>query len=269
MPYDTDEMLLNAVNIAKEAGKIQLEYFRSPGLRIDIKLNESDVVTAADKASETIIIDRIKSLYPAHSILSEESGEEDRHSDFLWVIDPLDGTTNFSAGLPQFCVSIGLKHKGETIMGVVYAPYLDELFTAVRGEGAFFNGNRIKTGNKANIRQAVVSTGFPVDKDRTTDNNVDNLERVLPLVRGMRRMGAAAVDICYVAAGFLDAYWEMNLHEWDVCAGLLIASEAGATEYRFRNDRNISVLVASPEIGKAIAPLLSSKPKIMHNKNNS
>ena len=260
MLCDTDEVLLNAIGMAKEAGKIQLDYFRSPNLDIAVKLNESDVVTAADKASETIIIDRIKSLYPDHSILSEESGEEDKHSDYLWVIDPLDGTTNFSAGLPQFCVSIGLKYKGETIIGVVYAPYLDELFTAVRGEGAFLNGNPIKTGQKTNIRQAVVSTGFPVDKDRTTDNNLDNLTRVLPLVRGMRRMGAAAVDICYVAAGLLDAYWEMNLHEWDVCAGLLIASEAGALEYHFRNDRNVSVLVASPEIGKIIIPLLSSKP---------
>jgi len=261
MTISTDELLLDAIECAHRAGKVQLEYFRSSHLKIDTKFNESDIVTPADKGSESVIINYIHQKYPLHSILSEESGSEHNNEDYEWVIDPLDGTTNFSVGLPQFCVSIGIRHKGETIIGVVFAPYLNELFHAVKGEGVFLNGKLIKTGIKSNLFEAVVSTGFPVDKDRNPDNNLDNVERVLPLVRGMRRMGAAAVDISYVAAGFLDAYWELNLHEWDVCAGLLIAEEAGAEIKHFRSDRNVSVLVSSPGIRWELEKSLSSTPR--------
>ena len=158
------------------------------------------------------------------------------------------------------CVSIGIRHRGVTVVGVVLAPYLNELFHAVRGEGAYLNGNRISVTANTDIHKAVVSTGFPVDKDVNPDNNMDNVARVLPLVRGLRRLGSAAVDISYVAAGILDAYWEMNLHEWDVCAGLLIAEEAGARVVHFRDDRNVSVLVGAPAIVDQIAPLLSRTP---------
>ncbi len=260
MIHDTDNILLHAINWAKEAGRLQLQHFRTPDLAIDAKLNESDVVTIADKLSERIIIDGIHAHFPGDAILSEESAPEYTNSDYLWVIDPLDGTTNFSSGLPQFCVSIGIQYKGETIVGVVFVPYLNELYTAVKGEGAYLNGKPIHCSVKTDIHKAVVSTGFPVDKATTTDNNTDNFLSVLPLVRGMRRMGAAAVDICSVAGGYLDAYWELNLHEWDVCAGLLIAAEAGAMCERFREDRNVSVLVASPKIGEIIYPLLSKTP---------
>ena len=251
------ELLHDCTLWAKEAGRVQLEYFRSSNLDIKTKFNDSDIVTAADKVSEEIIISNIRKKYPTHSILSEESGTSGYENDYRWVIDPLDGTTNFSSGLPEFCVSIGIQYKNQTIIGVVFAPYLGELFYAVRGEGAFLNGKKISTGNNTDIYKAVVTTGFPVDKDRTTDNNLDNVVRVLPLVRGLRRLGSAAVDICYVAAGYLDAYWELNLHEWDVCAALLIAEEAGAKYEFFRNDRNISVVVANPGIMPQILPLLS------------
>lgn len=251
------ELLHDCTLWAKEAGRVQLEYFRSSNLDIKTKFNDSDIVTAADKVSEEIIISNIRKKYPTHSILSEESGTSGYENDYRWVIDPLDGTTNFSSGLPEFCVSIGIQYKNQTIIGVVFAPYLGELFYAVRGEGAFLNGKKISTGNNTDIYKAVVTTGFPVDKDRTTDNNLDNVARVLPLVRGLRRLGSAAVDICYVAAGYLDAYWELNLHEWDVCAALLIAEEAGAKYDFFRNDRNISVVVANPGIMPQILPLLS------------
>ena len=217
-------------------------------------------VLIADKASEKAIISEIRRAYPEHSVLSEEAGCDKRMNDWLWVIDPLDGTTNYSSGLPNFCVSIGVQHKGQTVVGVVYAPYLGEIFTAVRGKGAFLNNRPIRCSTKTDIHKAVVSTGFPVDKDRTTDCNVDNLVRVLPYVRGMRRLGAAAIDICYVAAGLLDGYWEMNLHEWDVCAALLIAEEAGAVHKFFRTDRNVSVVVAAPGIMPSLEPLISEKP---------
>lgn len=257
---DKDQLLLDALECARMAGKIQLEYFRSSNLEVSAKLNESDIVTVADKASEAVILDFVHNHYPTHSILSEESGYEKNEGEYQWVIDPLDGTTNFSTGLPEFCVSIGIKQNGTTIIGVVYAPYLNELFHAVRGDGAYLNGKRIHTGTNTDTHKAVVATGFPVDKDVNKDNNMDNVARVLPVVRGLRRLGAAAVDISYVAAGVLDAYWELNLHEWDVCAGLLIAEEAGAVYHHFRTDRNISVLVGSPAIEAEILPLLSSKP---------
>ncbi|MCH5216453.1 MAG: inositol monophosphatase [Muribaculaceae bacterium] len=255
---DIDNILMNAVAWAKQAGKIQLELFRKPDiLNISAKLNDSDVVTNADRASEALILNNIHSLFGnSHSILSEESGVESNDSNFCWVIDPLDGTTNYSSGLPIFCVSIALKYKEDTILGVVYAPYLDELYTAIKGEGAWLNGEPIKVSSNCEISKAVVSTGFPVDKNVNRDNNLDNVARVLPLVRGMRRLGSAAWDICAVAAGSLDAYWEMNLHEWDVCAAALIAREAGAVVKSFRSDRNVSILVASPGVSDTIFPLL-------------
>lgn len=258
-----DSFLLDAVALAHEAGKIQLQYFRKGNISITAKQNDFDIVTTADKVSEAAIKTGILARYPDHSILSEESGltqAETATSGFEWVIDPLDGTTNFSAGLPNFNVSIGLRHNGETVVGVVFAPYLNELFHAVRGEGAFLNGEPIATGLKTALSQAVVATGFPYDKATTADNNLDNVARVMPVVRGLRRIGSAALDISYVAAGFLDGYWEINLHEWDVCAAELIAAEAGATVRRFRTDRNVSLLAASPGIEPQLSALIATAP---------
>lgn len=242
-----DQLLFNAINITRAAGGELMKYFRTPGLHIDNKLNDADIVTAADRASERVVIGSIRSIYPSHAILSEESGET-QGSEYRWVIDPLDGTTNFTTGLPHFAVSIGIEHEGERVVGVVYAPALGELFTAVKGEGAYLNG--VKRGHKTNklLERAVVATGFPVDKDLNPDNNLLNVKRVLPHVRGMRRLGSASLDLSYVACGFLDAYWEMDLHEWDVSAGLLMCQEGAAPFKRFRVDRNVSVLAASPDI---------------------
>lgn len=251
-----DDLLLDAIDIARNAGRTIRPYFRSDRLDIHSKLNEADIVTAADKASEAIIVKSIKHLYPSHSILSEEMGAENHDSEYRWIIDPLDGTTNFSAGIPVFAVSIGIEHNGTPVVGVVYDPVLDELFTAVKGQGAFLNGTPIHVKENDRLDRAVVSTGFPVDKNVNPDNNLDNVARVLPLVRGMRRLGSAAMDICYVAAGFTDAYWEMNLHEWDVAAALLILDEAGGESYRFRDNRNVSVIASGrnlmPQLKKLI-----------------
>lgn len=250
------EIVKNAILWARKAGQIQLEYFRSKNINIEYKLNASDIVTVADKKSEADIINHIKATYPDHSILSEESGADISDSDFCWVIDPLDGTTNFSQGLPTFAVSIGVKYKGKTIIGVVYIPYLNEMFHAIKGEGAFLNNNQIFASEKRELNQSVVSTGFPVDKDTNSDNNLDNFSRIMPRVRGIRRFGSAAIDLCYVAAGIFDGYWELNLHEWDVCAGELIAAEAGAIVTHFRTDRKISVLAAPSAIHDQLLPLL-------------
>ncbi|MCC8071374.1 MAG: inositol monophosphatase [Bacteroidales bacterium] len=256
-PLELDHIMLNAMSWAREAGGIQLQFFRHKGLKVETKLNESDIVTAADRASEHCLLTHIHSTYPTHSILSEESGEENRgHDGWQWVIDPLDGTTNFNAGLPNFSVSIGIKYSGTTVGGVVFAPYLNEMFHAIRGQGAWLNGEAIAPKPTTLIERAVVATGFPVDKNVNPDNNLDNVARVLPLIRGLRRLGSAAIDISYVAAGFLDAYWEMNLHEWDVAAALLILEEAGGRHRFYRSDRCISVLTSCPGLFDQLSPLI-------------
>ncbi|MCM1109927.1 MAG: inositol monophosphatase [Clostridium sp.] len=247
-----DDLTLHACQWARQAGAIQLEYFRSGHLDVRTKLNESDIVTKADRASDTFLRERIAAVYPGHAILTEESGETCGPEPFRWIIDPLDGTTNYTAGLPFFAVSIGIEQEGRPVAGVVYAPYLDELFHAVRGRGAWLNGKQIHVRDNNRIDRAVVSTGFPVDKNVNPDNNLAPFARVLPLVRGVRRLGAASVDLCYVAAGFLDAYWEMNLHDWDIAAGALIVEEAGGIVSHYRDDRNRSILASTP----ALHPLL-------------
>lgn len=257
---DLHSLLSDARQWATEAGSVQLEYFRGNKLDIHTKLGESDIVTAADKASEKVLIGHILQKYPDHAILSEESGDNGQKSRVRWVIDPLDGTTNFSEGLPIFAVSIGIEIDGETAVGVVYAPYLREMFTAVKGEGAWLNGKPIAPRRNAIMERAVVSTGFPVDKATNPDNNLKNVARVLPLVRGLRRLGSAAMDLCYVAAGYLDGYWELNLHEWDVCAATLICHEAGALTKRWRFDRGVSLVGATPEIFRQLVPLLDTDP---------
>lgn len=257
MLNDFTDLLFDAVSIARGAGEILRRHFRSGNLHTRAKLNDADVVTIADAESEAYILGRIRELHPGHSILSEESGAEILEgAEYRWVIDPLDGTTNYSSGLPIFSISIAVKRGDETVVGVVYAPVLDELFTAVKGEGAFLNGNPIHVSENDAMSRAVISTGFPVDKASNPVNNVDNFVRVLPLTRGMRRLGSAAVDISYVAAGFLDAFWELNLHEWDVAAGLLILHEAGGVSKHFRTDRNFSIIASSKALFPHIEPLI-------------
>lgn len=244
--------------MAKTAGEIQLKLFRSKELNIATKQNDFDVVTTADKASERAIVDYINDIYPDHSILTEESGYSSHgNREWEWVIDPLDGTTNYSSGLPWFNVSIGVKHNGKTVAGVVYAARLGEMFCATLGGGATLNGTPIAPSGTPLLSKAVVATGFPYDKATNPDNNLDNFKRIMPVVRGLRRLGSAALDICYVAAGFLDAYWEMNLNEWDVCAAMLIAHEAGAYADRFRPDRNWSVLASNKVLEPQLTAILS------------
>ncbi|MGM9802899.1 MAG: inositol monophosphatase family protein [Muribaculaceae bacterium] len=255
-----DEILLFAIDLARQAGQIHLQYFRSGNLNTQNKINDADIVTAADKAAEAAIISGINARYPGHSILAEESGCNNAQSPYEWVIDPLDGTTNFNAGLPIFSVSIGVKYRGETVVGVVFAPYLNELFHAVKGEGAYLNGEPIAVSAQSELSKSVVCTGFPVDKMTTTDNNLDNFKAVMPYTRAIRRLGSAAIDICYVARCSFEAFWELNLHEWDVCAALLIAAEAGAVYEHFLTDRNVSVLVGNPAIEKVVSAMLNRNP---------
>ena len=250
------ELLCAALTMAEEAGKIHLHYFRTNNLEQATKLNDSDVVTIADKESEAFILNFIHQHFPLHGIISEESGREHEEREWRWVIDPLDGTTNFSMGLPAFCVSIALEHNREAVLGVVYAPYLGECFYAVKGMGAWMNGKSIHCSDKAELSKAVVATGMPYDRNENPDNNLAEICRVALRVRGVRRMGSAAIDLCYTAAGFFDAYWELNLNRWDVAAGQLVAEETGVIVKPIRNGRNHSVLAACPNIYPAISKIL-------------
>lgn len=242
---ELDKIQAIAIEWAKEVGKIHLSYFRGTNLGIETKSNIYDVVTRADKQGEAFLLEQIQRLFPGHGVLGEESGAHAGTGDYLWVLDPLDGTNNFSQGLPVFTVSIGLQYKGETVLGVVYAPYLDELYTAVKGKGAYLNDTPIRVSTKSALEESVLGTGFPYDKDVNPDNNASNLAAILPHLRGIRRMGSAAYDLACVAAGFLDGYWELALHSWDICAGALLVEEAGGIVRSFREDRGISIMAGN------------------------
>lgn len=241
-----------AIGWAREVGKIHLSYFRGTNLGIETKSNIYDVVTRADKQGEAFLLEQIQKLFPDHAVLGEESGAHAGTGDYLWVIDPLDGTNNFSQGLPVFTVSIGLQYKGEAVLGVVYAPYFDELYTAVKGGGAYLNGKSLRVSAKSALAESVLGTGFPYDKDVNPDNNAGNLVSILPSLRGIRRMGSAAYDLACVAAGFLDGYWELALYPWDICAGALLVEEAGGIVRSFREDRGISIIAGNATIVQKI-----------------
>lgn len=241
-----------AIGWAREVGKIHLSYFRGTNLGIETKSNIYDVVTRADKQGEAFLLEQIQKFFPDHAVLGEESGAHAGTGDYLWVIDPLDGTNNFSQGLPVFTVSIGLQYKGEAVVGVVYAPYFDELYTAAKGGGAYLNGKSLRVSAKSALAESVLGTGFPYDKDVNPDNNAENLASILPSLRGIRRMGSAAYDLACVAAGFLDGYWELALHPWDICAGALLVEEAGGIVRSFRKDRGISIIAGNAAIVQKI-----------------
>ncbi|MDE7409238.1 MAG: inositol monophosphatase [Muribaculaceae bacterium] len=253
---ELDKFLEAAIEMARAAGEIQMRYFRAPMLESETKQNSFDVVTEADMESERFIKAYISEHFPEHGIISEESGAEHSSRDWRWVVDPLDGTTNFNNGLPVFSVSIALEFKGEAMIGVVYAPYLRELFHSVKGRGAFLNGKEIRCSSRMELNQAVVATGMPYDRADNPDNNLAEIERVVCNVRGTRRLGSAAIDLCYTAAGFYDAYWELNLKRWDVAAGILIAKESGAVVESIRKDRNCSILVCAPSLLDQFRPLI-------------
>lgn len=252
--FNCGEALDFASSLAREAGRIQLSYFRGDDLGVRTKSNVYDVVTRADKECEEYIAEAIARRYPGHELLGEEGGTRGRSgSEFRWVVDPLDGTTNYSQGLPLFSVSIALQYRSETIVGVVYAPYLDELFRAVKGGGAWMEWRmgtprRLQVSDKRTLATSVLATGFPYDKDVNPDNNSDNVTRIVPYVRDVRRLGSAAYDLSCVAAGLLDGYWELALHEWDVCAGELIVREAGGVVCELRSDRGVSIAAGNETI---------------------
>ena len=222
-------MLNFAIQTARDAGHLLAERL-GRSLRIENK-SELDLVTEADLASERLIIDRIKTYHPRHSILAEESGATspatpEAQSEWRWIIDPLDGTTNYAHGYPCFCVSIGLEYQGKLQLGVIYDPIRDELFTAERGEGAALNGRRIRVSATPNLASALLCTGFPYDV-RERGEFARHFANFIMNAQGVRRDGSAALDLAYVACGRFDGFWEEGLRPWDVAAAVLMIEEAG------------------------------------------
>ena len=235
MPNPNDSFLPAISAIAREAGALLMHYFHQH-LKIEYK-GEADLVTAADRASEVLIRDRIRRLWPTHDVLGEEQGLSDQGSEYRWYVDPLDGTTNFAHGFPVFCVSMGLEHRisgqhGERIAAVIYDPTRDELFSAEQGKGAHLNGEAIHVSKAASLKESLLATGFPSQK-RHKNPNIYFYHQITLHSHGVRRAGSAALDLCNVAAGRFDGFWEFNLNPWDTAAGVLIVEEAGGRVTRF------------------------------------
>src|SRR5579863_565758 len=236
MSSDTHpESFLPAMSaIAREAGALILKYFHQ-GLKIEYK-GDADLVTAADRASEALIRERIAKQFPSHDVLGEEQGLNDRGSEYRWYVDPLDGTTNFAHGYPVFAVSMALEHRseagGKRVAGVVYDPTRDEMFSAALGHGAELNGKPIQVSKAAQLKECLLATGFPSQK-RHKNPNIHFYHQITLHSHGVRRAGSAALDLCNVASGRFDGFWEFNLNPWDTAAGVLILEEAGGQVTRF------------------------------------
>ncbi|MBI4548375.1 MAG: inositol monophosphatase [Ignavibacteriae bacterium] len=221
-------MLNIAIEAAQQAGTF-LKQNLGRVREIQVKQGqEKNLVTEIDRLSERIIIDMIRRHYPSHDILAEESGSKRNTSaEYRWIIDPLDGTTNYTHGFPVFCVSIAVEWKDELLLGVIYDPNYEELFTAEKGRGAFLNGKRIKVSQIDSLNQSLLVTGFPYNIAENPDHAIEHFVNFLIKAQAVRRMGSAAIDLAYVAAGRYEGFWEVALNPWDMAAGALMITEAG------------------------------------------
>jgi len=232
-----DTMIMDAIRYVKEAGALVLELMEQP-LQIHEKKNQSDLVTVVDTQSEQLLRNRIIADYPDHWILSEETdgGREDSHQALLqpppgygWIIDPIDGTTNFIHKMAHFAISVGIVREGLPVIGVVYNPITDELYSARNQGGAFLNGMPIQVGQEQELSQALLGTGFPASEWKANSVVVDQIGRITGIARDVRIIGSASLDLCLVASGRLTGFWHDGLYPWDVAAGLVIVQEAGGT----------------------------------------
>ena len=216
--------------IAREAGALLMGYFQRR-VKVEYK-GDVDLVTEADRASEALITRRIRERWPGHNILGEEGTRTEQGSEYRWYVDPLDGTTNFAHGFPVFCVSLGLEHNDERVAAVIFDPTRDEMFTSQKGGGAFLNGRPIHVSTISNLAECLVATGFPSHK-RHKNPNIFFYHQITLKTHGVRRAGSAALDLCDVACGRFDGFWEFNLNPWDTAAGVLMVEEAGGRVTRF------------------------------------
>jgi len=253
-------ILNNAIIAARNASKIIL---RSIG-RLDahqiLEKHRNDYVTEVDKAAEREIIQTLRKSYPDHKIIAEESGIAEGNEDFVWIIDPLDGTTNYIHGVPHFAVSIAFQYKGKIEHGLVYDPIRNELFAASRGEGARLNDRRIRVSQNSKIEQSLVGTGFPYKDPEFIPLYLKMFQALLPEVSGIRRAGSAALDLAYVAAGRFDGFWELGLKPWDMAAGALLIKEAGGLVSDVTGEENFlktgNIIAGNPRIFKALLQII-------------
>lgn len=232
-----DDQLKNTLLRAVHAGADVLKHYFEGTFEVHSKDSLNNLVTEVDQKAEDVIIEVIKSDFPEHFILSEEVGELSTSSNYKWVIDPIDGTVNFAHSIPICCVSIGLEKDGQLMMGAVFNPFMNELFFAEKGKGAFLNNRKLTVSKNGNLESACLVTGFPY---RWVDVGTDPIavfERFIRLGLPVRRLGSAALDLCWVAAGRFDGFWEYNLNPWDIAAGYLIVEEAGGSITNFNGDR--------------------------------
>lgn len=233
---DHAQILPAVISLAQTAGEMVMRHFAAP-VPTTTKTSRIDIVTAADTEVEAFLVGELSGLFPAHHIVGEEGGGQGAPAagaEYHWFVDPIDGTVNFASKLPHFCTSIALATADRRpLLGVVYDPTRRELFAAVRGGGAWLNGRPLRVTPTAELVDAVITSGFPYDKHTNPDNNVKEWAAFLTRIRGERRLGSAALDLCYVGAGRLDGYWEKDLKPYDVMAGMLIVREAGGvvTDY--------------------------------------
>jgi myo-inositol-1(or 4)-monophosphatase len=244
-------MLNIAVRAARKAGSIINRAALAGGLNVRSK-RAKDYVTQVDQAAEEAIIDVVRKAYPEHGFLAEESGASAADAEYVWIIDPIDGTTNFIHGFPQYCTSIGIRHRGALAHAVVYDPVANELFTASKGRGAFLNDRRIRVTPLTKLGEALVGTGFPFKELDRLDLYMRQLHKMMQTCSGVRRAGAAALDLAYVACGRLDAFWELGLAPWDMAAGALLIQEAGGLVGDLKGDQTYmesgDIVAATPKV---------------------
>jgi len=254
-------MIEKLKEITLEAGEVIRSGFES-NFEIEFKTNESNLVTEIDKKSEALISDFIKKEFPGHGILAEESGKIKDGEEFIWVIDPLDGTTNFAHGFPVFSVSIGIQKNEKTIAGAVYDVMRNELYLAEAGSGASLNGKRLAVSKNSNLAHSLLVTGFPYNIKENPNNAIEKFALFLKNARAIRRLGSAAIDFCYVARGVFDGFWEVYLNPWDICAGKLIVEEAGGFVSDFNGNAisiySSQILATNQEIHSQMIELLNS-----------
>jgi myo-inositol-1(or 4)-monophosphatase len=247
-------MLTTAVKAARRAGNIINRGARDLDLLTVTAKGPKDFVSEIDHAAEAAIVETLLSAYPDHAVLAEEGTNKGANpdADYVWIIDPLDGTTNFLHGFPQYCVSIALAHRGVVQQGVIYDPVRNDLFTATRGRGAFLNDRRIRVSRRTHLRDCLVGTGFPFRDGSFLDTYLQMMKTMITQTAGLRRPGAAALDLAYVAAGFYDGFWEVGLNPWDVAAGSLLVLEAGGLIGDLAGNDNYihggQVIAANPKV---------------------
>lgn len=259
-------MLTTAIKAARKAGDLIMRGARDLDLLSVTSKGPNDFVSEIDRAAEQAVVDILLAIYPQHGILAEEgtAKELNPQAEYVWIIDPLDGTTNFLHGFPHFCVSIALRHQEHITLAVIYDPVRNDLFSATRGAGAYLNNRRLRVSKRIHLHEALLGTGFPFRQKKNLDAYLAMMKTLIEKTAGIRRPGAAALDLAYVAAGYYDGFWEMGLSPWDMAAGSLLVTEAGglvgdfAGEAHFMTNGNI--IAANPKIFEQMLPVLGAHP---------